>query len=139
MGTVPFFPYWDMALAGAAMIALIVSYTPYIRYWLPAYPLLVAACVLAAGRWSLRLAARSDGVGCDKRSRGRDGRCARAPYVRRVEVFAGLALTALLLFPVVLPCHGLSWDEYAGRISPRRPASLATSRDTRPSSNSTRC
>jgi hypothetical protein len=33
-------------------------------------------------------------------------------------VFAGLALTALLLFPVALPCHGLSWDEYTGRLSP---------------------
>ncbi len=48
-GTAAFFPYWDMALAGAAMIALVVSYTPYVRYWLPAYPLLLAACVLAAG------------------------------------------------------------------------------------------
>ena len=31
------------------MIAGIVTYTPYVRYWLPAYPLLVASCVLAAG------------------------------------------------------------------------------------------
>jgi hypothetical protein len=27
-------------------------------------------------------------------------------------------LTALLLFPVVLPCPGFSWDEYAGHLSP---------------------
>ncbi len=92
-------PYWDMALAGVAMVALIVSYTPYIRYWLPAYPLLVAACVLAAApliRSAWQHAARA---------------C-------RTEVFAGLALTALLLFPIVLLGQSLSWDEYAGRLSP---------------------
>ena len=42
--------YWDMAVVGVAMIAGVAAYTPYVRYWLPAYPLLVAACVLAAGR-----------------------------------------------------------------------------------------
>jgi hypothetical protein len=41
--------FGDMAVAGAAMIAGIVLYTPYVRYWLPAYPLLVISCVLAAG------------------------------------------------------------------------------------------
>ena len=32
-------PYWDMAIVSVAMIAGIVAYTPYVRYWLPAYPL----------------------------------------------------------------------------------------------------
>ena len=45
-------PYWDMVIVGVAMIAGIVTYTPYVRYWMPAYPLLVASCVLAAGSFA---------------------------------------------------------------------------------------
>ena len=38
---------WDLVVAGVIGIACVVSYTPYVRYWLPAYPLLVAGCAVA--------------------------------------------------------------------------------------------
>ncbi len=89
--------FWDMALAGAAMVGGIVVYTPYIRYWLPAYPLLLASCVLAAGSF-LR----------DRRWPA-EGLAAKAVWAT--------ALAALLLLPLPFTCLELPWGEYSGQIS----------------------
>jgi hypothetical protein len=86
--------WWDVVLAGMAAIAGVVVYTPYIRYWLPAYPLLVVGCVLSAGSidWSWRL---------------------KRPFPRAV---AGIALGVLLLLPLPVNCQLWAWDEYTRRI-----------------------
>ena len=90
-------PYWDMAIVGAAMIVGVVVYTPYVRYWTPAYPLLVASCVLAAG--SL--------IG----ARG------WRPQGRRSLLLAGGGMVLLLLLPAPLLCLDMPWAVYAKRVS----------------------
>jgi hypothetical protein len=40
---------WDLAIAGLLMIACVVAYTPYARYWLPAYALVVVSVAIALG------------------------------------------------------------------------------------------
>jgi hypothetical protein len=87
--------WWDMALAGVAAIAGVVSYTPYVRYWMPAYPLLVVACVVAAGSmaWPWKL---------------------EKPWVR---VILGTGLGIVLLVPLPFICRQCPWDEYTKRIS----------------------
>ena len=94
---VPFSPYWDMAIVGVAMIAGIVTYTPYVRYWMPAYPLLVASCVLAAGSLLRSIQWRPEG--------------------RFAPLLSGIALASLLLLPAPFFCVGIPWDEYARRTS----------------------
>ncbi len=89
--------YWGMALAGVAMIAGIVSYTPYIRYWLPAYSLLLTACVLAAGALIRSIPWR--------------------PQKAFWPPLTGIALAGLLLLPSPLLFVSLPWEEYAGHIS----------------------
>jgi hypothetical protein len=91
------FAYWDMAAAGSATIGCILLYTPYVRYWLPGYPLLVASCVLAAA----------------KLIRSADWRLA----ANWPTVFSGVALALLLLLPMPQLCLNLPWDAYAKRIS----------------------
>jgi hypothetical protein len=89
--------YWDMVIVGVAMVAGIVTYTPYIRYWIPAYPLLVVSCVLAAG--SLL------------------GTIHWRPEHRWGPVLAGTVLSSALLLPVPLWCVNMPWDAYARRIT----------------------
>jgi hypothetical protein len=79
------------------MIAGVVLYTPYVRYWLPAYPLLAMACVLAAAamfnarQWQLR----------------------QPPAM----FLAGTGLLILLLLPAPISCINLPWAVYAKHIS----------------------
>ncbi len=89
--------YWDMVVVGLAMIVGVIMYTPYVRYWLPAYPLLVASCVLAAGSLYRSIEWRPTG--------------------RWMPVTAGIALALLLLLPAPVFCIKLPWDAYAKRIS----------------------
>ena len=89
--------YWDLALAGAAMVGGIALYTPYIRYWLPAYPLLLASCVLAAGSFMHDRRWPTEGLG--------------------VKAIWATTLAGLLLLPAPLACLDLPWGEYSGRIS----------------------
>ena len=96
-GATPSRAYWDMAIAAVAMIAGIVIYTPYVRYWLPAYPLLVASCVLAAGSLSRSIRWR--------------------PRGRWLPVAAGTVLALLLFLPAPVLCINVPWDAYAKRIS----------------------
>lgn len=83
--------WWDLVIAGIAGIACVVSYTPYVRYWLPAYPLLVAGCAVAAlpllSEWK----------------------------VNRPAILAavGLALLGLLISPLPFNCYQSPWGEYA--------------------------
>ena len=86
----------DMAIAGVAMIAGIVVYTPCIRYWLPAYPLLIAAGVLAAASLVNSIGWRPEG--------------------RWPPVLVGIVAAAVLLLPVPL-FSGLKWNEYSNRLS----------------------
>jgi hypothetical protein len=95
-GTVP----WDMAIAAAAMIAGVVVYTPYVRYWLPAYPLLVAACALAAGSLVRSLTDR--------------------PPARWLPLCSGVAVALLLYVPLPLVCVNMAWDEYAQRTPKKK-------------------
>lgn len=88
---------WGMVLASVAMIVGIVSYTPYIRYWLPAYPLLLISCVLAAGALIRSIPWR--------------------PQKTFWSPLTGIALAGLLLLPSPLLCADLPWNEYAGHIS----------------------
>ena len=96
-------PYWDMTIAGAAMLGGILAYTPYARYWMPACPLLIASGTLAAGG-----VFRSQAWAANDRVR---------------QCVFGVALTGLLLLPAPMWClnplwwTNLSWDEYAKRIS----------------------
>ncbi|MEN6450152.1 MAG: hypothetical protein ABFC96_06655 [Thermoguttaceae bacterium] len=113
----------DLAIAGVLMIGLVVSYTPYVRYWLPAYPLLVAACVLAAAPMVEYAVARVSDRWHALKRREQTGTAqlpGSTPF-QGVPPFlvsvASLSLTALLLFPIMLPCQGISWDEYTGRLS----------------------
>jgi len=94
---VPFSSYWDMAIVGVAMIVGIIAYTPYVRYWIPAYPLLVASCVLAAGSLFRSIQWRPEG--------------------RWTPVLAGTALALLLFLPAPILCLDVPWDAYAKRIS----------------------
>ena len=86
-----------MAIVGVAMIAGVLGYTPYVRYWLPAYPLLIASCVLAAGALTRLIPWRPEG--------------------RWPSLLAGTALALLLLLPAPLLCVNMPWDAYAKRIS----------------------
>jgi hypothetical protein len=86
-----------MAIAAVAMIGGIVIYTPYVRYWLPAYPLLVASCVLAAG--SLIRSIR------------------RQPQRPWLLALSGIVLAGLLLLPAPLLHFHEAWGEYTKRIS----------------------
>ena len=107
-----------MAAAAVAMIAGIVSYTPYVRYWLPAYPLLLIASVSAAGRlvgvWKRR--ARTTDPGYSRP--GSDALTGvRRLCARLWPLPAAAVLLVLLLLPTPLLFAQLPWDEYAGRIS----------------------
>ena len=107
---------WSMALASVAMIAGIVSYTPYIRYWMPAYPLLLIACMLAVGLLFRPL--------LDKFDSGRDEKDARFllspirivqrlnPLVMRWSKTAGVFLIIVTLLPLPLMLNIFSWQEY---------------------------
>ncbi len=86
-----------MAIVAVAMIAGIVGYTPYVRYWLPAYPLLVASCVLAAGSLFRSIRWRPQG--------------------RWPPMIAGTVLALLLFLPAPLVYVNMPWDVYAKRIS----------------------
>ena len=86
-----------MAIVSIAMIAGVVTYTPYVRYWLPAYPLLVASCMAAAGFWMRSIAWR--------------------PQWRYAPLLTGTACVLLLLLPAPLLMFNMPWDAYAKRIS----------------------
>ena len=88
---------WEMAVVGVAMIAGIITYTPYVRYWLPAYPLLVASCALAAGSLIGSIRWRPEG--------------------RWAPIVSGTALALLLFLPAPILCLNVPWDAYAKRIS----------------------
>jgi hypothetical protein len=88
-------PYWDLVIVGVAMIAGIVMYTPYLRYWMPAYPLLVASCVLAARSFVASTTWRMER--------------------RWFQACSGIALVGVLLLPFSFSCLCLPWDEYAKR------------------------
>jgi hypothetical protein len=87
----------EMAIVSIAMIAGVVIYTPYVRYWLPAYPLLVASCVAAAGSSLPSIAWR--------------------PRWRYAPLVTGTAAVLLLLLPAPLLALNMPWDAYAERIS----------------------
>ncbi len=89
-------PYWDIAIAGVAMTAGIAAYTPYLRYWLPAYPLLVAAGALAAGSLLQSVEWRPKG--------------------RWPPVLLGIASAAVLFLPAP-KFYDVKWKEYTRRIS----------------------
>jgi hypothetical protein len=89
--------YWDMVIVGIMMIVGIVSYTPFTRYSLPAYPLLVTSCVLAAGSLLQSISWRPTG--------------------RWATSFTAIAMTLLLLLPMPLLCIDMPWNIYAKSIS----------------------
>jgi hypothetical protein len=87
--------WWDLVVAGFVSIAFVVSYTPYVRYWLPAYPMLVIGCTIASRTlmtsWKLE-----------------------QPALRAVF---GLAFLALLISPLPFNCYQSPWNEYSRKIT----------------------
>jgi hypothetical protein len=89
--------YWDMIIAGVAMAGGVIMYTPYIRYWMPAYPLLVGGCALAF--------------------------CALLEPLERFwkgltgSMSVCLVSAATVILPVTFLCVQMPWDEYTKTIS----------------------
>lgn len=91
------YPYGDMAFVAVLMIVGVLAYTPYERYWLPAYPLLVVSCVLAAGTLLDSMPWR--------------------PVGHWGATATGAVLGALLFLPAPLLLFNLHWDAYAKTVS----------------------
>lgn len=112
---------WAMALAAVAMTVGIVSYTPYVRYWLPAYPLLLISCILAVGSlFRSRLNGGKAGFsGTAESDLPSTSRSVRKPnlFALRWSMISGVLLLVILSAPLPLVFAELSWDEYAGNIS----------------------
>jgi hypothetical protein len=91
--------YRNMMLVGLIMVAAVVAYTPYTRYWMPAYPLLTASCVLAAGatihgsRWQ-----------------------PKSPK-NAIQATTGLVVALLLCAPLAWLYFPRAWIEYSKQIS----------------------
>jgi hypothetical protein len=92
-----FHNYLDILMVGVAMVACVITYTPYIRYWLPAYPLLAAACGMAF--------------------------CAILHPFERIckgltnQMTICLVAAGLVIMPAVFVCLQMPWDEYVKKIS----------------------
>jgi hypothetical protein len=87
--------WWDLVFAGVVGVAGVVSYTPYVRYWLPVYPLLVIGCAVAA----LPLLARL-----------------RLEHPAPRAVF-GIAFLGLLISPLPFNCQQSPWNEYSHKVT----------------------
>lgn len=90
------FLYWDLFFVGIAMVVGILFYTPYVRYWLPAYPLLIMACAVALFTSFPSFQTLWKGIPNDI------GVC--------------LAAGALVIIPSIFNCSKLHWQEYAKLI-----------------------
>jgi len=89
--------FLDLTAAGLLMIGMMLTTTPYARYWLPGYPALMASltlalgCVLGRGGW--------------KPSQG-------------VRMACGFVLLGLLLLPLAFWLTSDSWAVFSKRLSP---------------------
>jgi hypothetical protein len=87
--------WWDLVFVGVVGIAGVVSYTPYVRYWLPVYPLLVVGSAVATlpllSTWKVE-----------------------RPELRTA---LGLAFLVLLISPLPFNCQQSPWDEYSHKVT----------------------
>ncbi len=88
-----------LGLAGALCFLAACAYTPYARYWLPAYPLMLMPLILALGSSTERIRWRPPGY---------------------LTPFLAVALLAALLFPTpfwTATWRGFPWRVYTGETS----------------------
>jgi 4-amino-4-deoxy-L-arabinose transferase-like glycosyltransferase len=100
--------WWDLVVAGVVGVAGVVSYTPYVRYWLPVYPLLVAGCAIASGSLLGTVPVFAPA------KTGLSPLSSRHPALRTLF---GLAFLCLLICPLPFNCYQSPWNEYSRKVT----------------------